>query len=45
MANTLIDLKPYITSQDSFLKSHMIFLSLMHSQFIEFIKLIIKMGI
>lgn len=42
IAGSLIELKSFILN-DSFLKSHVMFFSLMHSQFTEFIKLIVKL--
>lgn len=42
VATSLIEMKPFIQQQDNFLKSHLIFFSLLHSQFTEFIKLIVK---
>lgn len=42
VATSLIDMKPFIQQQDNFLKSHLMFFSLLHSQFTEFIRLIVK---
>lgn len=42
VATSLIEMKPFIQQQDNFLKSHLMFFSLLHSQFTEFIRLIVK---
>jgi len=42
VATALIEMKPFIQQQDNFLKSHLMFFSLLHAQFTEFIKLIVK---
>ena len=42
VATALIEMKPFIQQQDNFLKSHLMFFSLLHSQFTEFIRLIVK---
>ena len=42
VATSLIEMKPFIQQQDNFLKSHLMFFSLLHAQFTEFIKLIVK---
>jgi len=43
LCNTLVELKTFISSTDTFLKSHMMFMSLLHGQYAEFIRNVIKL--
>ena len=40
--NTLIELRPFINNEDDYLKNNMIFMSLLHTYYSEFIKFICR---